>query len=212
MLDAVEWLRQQPFNDGKVAIFGFSMGAEMALIVGSLEAGQRLPDALIAHSPGQFFDPPFNPNWVKPGCWTCVGNCKTSAPQRPDPNFKWHPACGGDTPDTLDYAKSGWLTNGAGVPSGTRIPIEKFGGHILLIQGEDDTAWEGRGQTRDIDARSGNPANLRPPIIFPTPATILRGLQTWAAKCGSFRRICRTSSGAGEGFARGRAGLTAMQG
>jgi dienelactone hydrolase len=151
VLDAVEWLRQQPFNDGKVAIFGFSMGAEMALIVGSLEAGHRLPDALIAHSPGQFFDPPFNPNWVKPGCWTCVGNCKTSAPQRPDPNFKWHPACGADTPDTLDYAKSGWLTNGVGVPSGTRIPIEKFGGHILLIQGEDDTAWEGRGQTRDIE-------------------------------------------------------------
>jgi dienelactone hydrolase len=152
VLDAVEWLRRQPFSDGKVAVFGFSMGAEMALIVGSLDGGQRLPDALIAHSPGQFFDPPFNPNWVKPSCWTCVGQCKTTAPRAPDPNFKWHPSCGADTPDTLDYAKSGWLTQGKSVASGTRIPIEKFGGPILLIQGEDDTAWQGRGQTRDIEA------------------------------------------------------------
>ena len=151
VLDAVEWLRHQPFSNGKVAIFGFSMGAEMALVVGSLEAGRRLPDALIAHSPGQFFDPPFNPNWVNPSCWTCIGDCKTEAPQHPDPNFRWHPECGADTPDTLDYAKSGWLTYGASVPSGTRIPIEKFGGSILLIQGEKDTAWQGRGQTRDIE-------------------------------------------------------------
>jgi dienelactone hydrolase len=151
VLDAVDWLRRQPFSNGKVALFGFSMGAEMALIIGSLDAGRRLPDALVAHSPGQFFDPPFNPNWVKPSCWTCVGDCKTAAPQHPDPNFKWHPQCGADTPDTLDYASSGFLTFGASVPSGTRIPIEKFGGPILLIQGEDDTAWHGRGQTRDIE-------------------------------------------------------------
>jgi dipeptidyl aminopeptidase/acylaminoacyl peptidase len=37
------------------------------------------------------------------------------------------------------------------VPSGTRIPIEKFGGPILLIQGDNDTAWHGRGQTHDIE-------------------------------------------------------------
>jgi dienelactone hydrolase len=151
VLDAVAWLRQQPFNDGNVAILGFSMGAELALIVGSLDGGPHSPDALIAHSPGGFFDPPFNPNWTKPGCWTCVGKCKTAAPQEPDPNFAWHPTCGADTPDTLDYARSGWLTHGAGVPSGTRIPIERFNGPILLIQGEKDTAWHGRGQTRDIE-------------------------------------------------------------
>jgi dienelactone hydrolase len=151
VLDAVDWLRRQPFSDGKVAVFGFSMGAELALIVGSLEGGQRLPDLLIAHSPGEYFDPPFNPNWVNPSCWTCTGQCRTKAPQKPDPNFTWHPDCGPDTPDTLDYARSGWLTNGASVPSGTRIPIEKFAGPILLIQGEKDTAWHGRGQTRDIE-------------------------------------------------------------
>lgn len=151
VLDAVEWLRRRPFSDGKVVLFGFSMGAEMALVVGSLDAGQRLPDALIAHSPGQFFDPPFNPNWVNPSCWTCIGQCKTKAPQNIDPNFKWHPNCGADTPDTLDYATSGWLTYGKRVPSGTRIAVEKFDGPILLIQGENDTAWQGRGQTRDIE-------------------------------------------------------------
>ena len=46
------------------------------------------------------------------------------------------------------------------VASGTRIPIEKFGGPILLIQGEEDTAWQGRGQTRDIEEslkKSGKP-------------------------------------------------------
>jgi dienelactone hydrolase len=152
VLDAVAWLRQRPFSGEKVAIFGFSMGAELALIVGSLDVGQqRLPDMLIAHSPGQFFDPPFNPNWVKPACWTCTGQCSTSSPRKPDPNFTWHPACGADTPDTLDYAHSGWLTRGAKVASGTRIPIERYSGPILLIQGENDTAWHGRGQSRDIE-------------------------------------------------------------
>lgn len=152
VLDAVAWLRQQSFSDGKVALFGFSMGAELALIVGTLQAGERAPNALIAHSPGEFFDPPFNPNWVKPSCWTCVGQCKTNAPREPDPNFAWHPRCGGDTPDTVDYARSGWLIHGVSTASGTRIPIEKFGGPILLIQGEEDKAWHGRGQTRDIEA------------------------------------------------------------
>src|ERR1700761_3454713 len=61
VLEAVAWLKDQAFSEGKVVVFGFSMGAEMALIVGSLEAGRRSPDALIAHSAGQFFDPPFNP-------------------------------------------------------------------------------------------------------------------------------------------------------
>jgi dienelactone hydrolase len=150
VLEAVAWLRQQPFNNGNVAVLGFSMGAELALIVGSLE-DKRAPDALIAHSPGEFFDPPFNPNWVKPSCWTCIGHCKTAAPRAPDPNFAWHPYCGPDTPDTLDYARSGWLVHGMSVPSGTRIPIEKFDGPILLIQGENDTAWHGRGQTHDIE-------------------------------------------------------------
>ena len=152
VLDAVAWLRQQSFSDGKVALFGFSMGAELALIVGTLEGGGREPNALIAHSPGEFFDPPFNPNWVKPSCWTCIGQCSTKAPQRPDPNFAWHPQCGGDTPATLDYEKSGWLIHGMATASGTRIPIEKFAGPILLIQGEEDKAWQGRGQTRDIEA------------------------------------------------------------
>jgi dienelactone hydrolase len=152
VLDAVAWLRQQSFSDGKVALFGFSMGAELALIVGTLQGGEGEPNALIAHSPGQFFDPPFNPNWVKPSCWTCIGDCKTKAPRDPDPNFAWHPQCGGDTPDTLDYQKSGWLVHGMTTASGTRIPIEKFSGPILLIQGEEDTAWHGRGQTRDIEA------------------------------------------------------------
>jgi dienelactone hydrolase len=152
VLDAVAWLRQQSFSDGKVALFGFSMGAELALIVGTLQGGEREPNALIAHSPGQFFDPPFNPNWLKPSCWTCIGDCKTKAPRHPDPNFAWHPQCGGDTPDTLDYQKSGWLVHGTSTPSGARIPIEKFGGPILLIQGDEDTAWHGRGQTRDIEA------------------------------------------------------------
>jgi dienelactone hydrolase len=151
VLDAVAWLRRQPFSDGKVAVFGFSMGAELALIVGTLAGDEREPDALIAHSPGESFDPPFNPNWVKPSCWTCTGQCKTKAPQDPDPNFTWHPQCGHDAPDTLDLAKSGWLIHGKSVASGTRIPIEKFGGAILLIQGDEDKAWHGRGQTRDIE-------------------------------------------------------------
>ena len=151
VLDAVAWLRHQSFSDGKVAVFGFSMGGELALIVGTMAGDKRQPNALIAHSPGEFFDPPFNPNWVKPSCWTCTGQCKTKAPRAPDPNFTWHPRCGGDTPETLDYANSGWLIHGMSTASGTRIPVEKISSPILLIQGEEDTAWHGRGQTHDIE-------------------------------------------------------------
>jgi dienelactone hydrolase len=153
VLDAVDWLRHQPFSDGKVAIFGFSMGGTLASIVGSLESDRAPPDALIAHSPGQFFNPPFNPNWIKPDCWTCTGDCKSSGiPRGLDPNFTWRPVCGADAPATVDRSTSAWLIDGMRVPSGTRIPIEKFSGPILLIQGENDTAWRGRGQTHDIEA------------------------------------------------------------
>jgi len=152
VLDAVDWLRRQPFSDGKVAMFGFSMGGSLASIVGGLESDRRRPDALIAHSPGQFFNPPFNPNWLKPDCWTCTGDCKNNGiPRGLDPNFTWRPVCGADAPATIDRSTSAWLIHGQSVPSGTRIPIEKFGGPILLIQGENDTAWRGRGQTHDIE-------------------------------------------------------------
>jgi hypothetical protein len=76
------------------------------------------------------------------------------------------------------------------VPSGTRIPIEKFGGPILLIQGENDTAWHGRGQTHDIEESLKRFGKSPVTYYSPAPDMTLRELQTWAVKCGSFKHIC----------------------
>jgi len=149
VLDAVDWFRHQSFSNGKVVVYGFSRGAELTLVAGSLDGGARLPDALIAHTPSDVFNRPFNWSWQSKMCWVCKkNNCSDNSP---DSDFKWNPKCGPDDPELVDYSKSAWLIHGAHVPTSTRIKIEKFKKPILITVGLKDELWP-VDQTRRIEA------------------------------------------------------------
>ena len=160
VLDAVKWLRDQPQSNGKVVVYGFSRGGELAMVTGSLDGGQRLPDALIAHTPSDIFNGPYNWDWNEPACWICkIGTCPAKSPNS---DYRWNPACGPDDPTTIDQSKSAWFINGSNVPSHTRIEIEKFKGPILITVGEADDMWP-VDQTRRIESTlksMGRPAEV----------------------------------------------------
>ncbi|MSV28215.1 MAG: hypothetical protein EXQ52_05655 [Bryobacterales bacterium] len=152
VLRAASWLRGQPHSNGKVAVYGFSRGAELALIVGSLTAtAAERPTALIAHSPSDIYNSFYNWSWQEPSCWVCrngLGRCPTNAPRS---ELAWNPACGPDDETRMDFSQSAWLIHGANVPRGVRIRIEDFDGPILITVGERDTVWS-PDQTRRIEA------------------------------------------------------------
>lgn len=149
-LDAVDWLRQQPFSDSKVAVYGGSRGAEFTMIVGSLNGGKKMPDALIAHSPSDKFNEPFNKKWEDQSCWICkTGNCSK---QSHESAYAWDAKkCGGDNPDKMDHNLSAWKINGVPVPDDARIPVENFKGPILITVGDKDKVWP-VDQTHNIEA------------------------------------------------------------
>lgn len=152
VLDAVGWLRHQPQSDGKVVVYGFSRGAELAMIVGSLDFSKsNRPSALIAHSPSDVFNGPWNWSWREPACWLCkagVGKCSASTAHS---DFQWNPSCGPDDPNQIDQSKSAWLVLGVSVPINHQIKIEKYDGPILITVGEEDEVWP-VDQTRRLEA------------------------------------------------------------
>lgn len=176
ILDAVAWLRSQPKNNGKVVVYGFSRGAEFAMITGSLRTSDsNKPDALIAHSPSDVFNGPFNWSWREPACWLCKagqGKCNESSPQI---DFSWNPSCGPDDPTRMDFSRSAWKIFGATVLQGERIEIEKFGRPILITVGEKDEVWP-VDQTHRIEATL-KAAGQSPEIhYFPNQGHVFRGV------------------------------------
>jgi dienelactone hydrolase len=152
ILDAVAWLRTQPQSNGKVVVYGFSRGAELTMIVGSLEmTSANKPDALIAHSPSDTFNPAWNWDWDEPACWLCksgIGKCTTTSPKS---DYQWNPSCGANDPASIDNSKSAWLVHGKNISTGTRIEIEKYNGSILITVGDADEVWP-VDQTKRIEA------------------------------------------------------------
>lgn len=150
--NAVEWLRKQAHSNGKVIIYGFSRGAELTLVAGSLNStGNRKASALIAHSPSDVFNGPFNWSWREPACWLCkkgIGQCPQGSPKS---DFQWNPSCGPDDPNQMDFTKSAWLVNGQVIASRSRIEIERYDRPVLITVGERDEVWP-VDQTRRIES------------------------------------------------------------
>lgn len=141
VLDAVAWLRAQDRNNGKVVVYGFSRGAELTMIVGSLPTtSQNRPTGLIAHSPSDVFNGPNNWDWYEPACWLCKNGFGTCNDHSPNSDYQWNPACGDDM-TKMNFKDSAWLIHGKSVPAGQRIEIEKYDGPILLTVGEKDAMW-----------------------------------------------------------------------
>lgn len=150
---AVAWLREQDWSNGKVAVYGFSRGAELTMVVGTMNVpGPETPSALIAHSPSDRFNSYWNWNWREPACWICpVGprGCPGTVPQ---PAHQWNEACGADNERRMDFSRSAWLVAGQAVPSGRLIDVERIGIPTLITVGEEDDVWSPE-QTRRIEVR-----------------------------------------------------------
>lgn len=149
LLQAVAWLRKQPSSNGKVAVYGFSRGAEFALIAASQP---NKIDAVIAHSPSDIFNGAWNWSWREPACWITPS--------------QWNTACGPDSPAKVDNKESAWLIGGRPIATGRRIEIENFTKPILITVGEADEVWP-VDQTRRIEATLK--AHARPLEIHYTP-------------------------------------------
>lgn len=172
VLDAVQWMRSQSESNGKVVVYGISRGGELAMIAGSLDTTpQNKPSALIAHSPSDQFNGPYNWDWNEPACWLCskgFGRCRQLT------EYIWNPACGGRDPNTLPFDESAFLVNGRKVASGTSIEVEKFDGPIFISVGEKDEVWPSE-QTHRLEARLKT-AGRHPEVhYFPNGGHGLRG-------------------------------------
>ncbi|MGZ3722323.1 MAG: alpha/beta hydrolase family protein [Bdellovibrionales bacterium] len=174
VLDAVAWLRVQGRSDSKVYVYGFSRGAELALIVGSLPmTPANHPNGIVAHSPSDVFNSAWNWDWQEPACWICkagANQCQSSSPQSA---YDWNSSCGQD-PRAMDFSRSAWVIAGRNIPSETRIEIEKYDGPILITVGEADEVWP-VDQTKRIEKtlqQAGRPAEIH---YFPNQGHVFRG-------------------------------------
>ena len=132
-LDATERamaaLRAHPRCKGRLGVYGWSRGAEHALLATGLmaEAGSpHLPDAVAAHAP---------PDLVH-GAWR---NLFYRHPEAGDPIAP--PPAWGFMEERVVAGLPAWTWRGRPVPEGAAIPIEAFAGPVFLSVGEDDELW-----------------------------------------------------------------------
>jgi dienelactone hydrolase len=150
VVDAIRWLRGQAWSNGKVAVYGFSRGGELAMIIGARTAPDSdAPSAVIAHSPSDVHNSSWNWSWRDPACWICAqGTCPGTVPQA---GHRWNSGCGPDDERLMDFSMSAWLVDGQAVRSGRRIEVERIDRPVLITVGEDDQTWT-PAQTLRIEA------------------------------------------------------------
>ncbi len=171
--DAYVWFKESNYNkNSKTAIYGFSRGAELALVLTAQMAILNLqqPDVVVAHSPADTYLDGWNWSWGDVRCWICKpgaddkGCTKTSViawvekiiafatvddiAKTESPIFKWNPFCG-PAPQDMSV-ESNWLWRGKAFPLGTKIPLEKTKGPFFISVGLEDQAWS-PDQTRRIE-------------------------------------------------------------
>lgn len=151
---AIGWLRQNTFSNGKVVVYGFSRGAELTMIIGSLAFTQEnYPSALIAHSPSDVYNGAYNWDWNEPACWICKlgeGQCTENSKQS---DYRWNPSCNPENDiNKFDFSKSAWLLSGINIASGVSIEIEKYAGPMMITVGTKDKVWPYE-QTQRLEAK-----------------------------------------------------------
>jgi dipeptidyl aminopeptidase/acylaminoacyl peptidase len=115
--EALARLRAHPMASGKAGLYGWSRGAEQALILASLLGGDPgAPDALAAHAPHQFIG----------GAWL----------------NDWAPGRRLMQPRPRDAGLAAWTWRGADLEPLRPIEIERYGGPVFLSHGVDDDLWD----------------------------------------------------------------------
>ena len=126
---AMAALRAHPRCNGRLGVYGWSRGAEHALLATALmaEAGSpHLPDAVAAHAP---------PDRVC-GAWRNLffRHRERGDPIRPPPVW-------GFLEDRIDPTQAAWTWRGVPLADGAPLPIEAYGGPVYLSVGEADELW-----------------------------------------------------------------------
>jgi dienelactone hydrolase len=116
-LQALAWLRKQPYCNGKVGLVGYSRGAEHALLVAVLASKYQpadKPDAVAVHAPTDVIVRDFHAEGIMP-------NRPTSFRE---PRNAWR-----------------WKGSSAEVATGKPIEVEAYDGPLLVSHGVQDEVW-----------------------------------------------------------------------
>jgi dienelactone hydrolase len=170
-IKALQWLKDSKYVGGrKVALAGWSRGAEQAVLLGSLPEAAALADAVAVHTPADTVINGFSWATYDQRCWICSGLDLACFKGSPDPeqwdyaNMKWNPSCGAQP---KDYDKTiAWLLHGKALTVGQPIEIEKFGKPVFLTVGDKDNLWDWQQTVRLKDRleKAGKPVELH---VFP---------------------------------------------
>lgn len=135
--EAIQRVKSEPGIE-KIALWGISRGAELALILGTLFPKDI--HAIAAHVPssvsyGALAEDPAIPAWTYRG--------KALLPPAPFPKIKSYDPSIGLTPETAISATSSFLNSMKDSNSfrAASIPVEKIRCPLLLISAEDDQMW-----------------------------------------------------------------------
>ena len=152
---AVDWLRAQPSVDGaKIAVFGGSKGAELALVAASRNPAIR---AVVAYAPSSVvFQSITNGKGGVTSSWTAGGKELPFAPYAASEAFSSSHRLVDLYEPTL-----------AAAPAAAAIPIEKIDGPILLLAGKEDALWPSATMAEHIVARAKE-QGFRHPVINQT--------------------------------------------
>ncbi|EDY84642.1 BAAT / Acyl-CoA thioester hydrolase C terminal domain family protein [Verrucomicrobiia bacterium DG1235] len=128
--NALHYLREEVSLGKKVGIYGFSRGAEHALLLASLMAKESvrkdLPDAIAVHSPTDTVAGPFRP--------------------------KNHSAISPELNSPLSPAAWRWKGSSKDILLGTPIKIERYQGPVFISHGTADTIWSCQ-RSRNLEVR-----------------------------------------------------------
>ena len=166
-IKALAWLKNSPAVGGKkVALVGFSRGAEQSVILGSIADAVKLVDAVAVHTPADVIVSGFNWGATDRRCWICstpdVACFKdTFDLEKWDwDNMRWNPACGSypDFPEKMHA----WLLDGVALPVNEPIKIENFKKPVFITVGDKDEEWDFNQSVRLADRlkKSGQKVEL----------------------------------------------------
>jgi dienelactone hydrolase len=170
-IDAIAWFKNSDYVKGKkVALTGFSRGAEQAVLLGSIEKAAALVDVIAVHTPADKIVVGFYWPAEDQRCWICSTFDLKCFNSSVDPNdwswndMRWNMSCG-PTPGNSQTMKA-WLLNGVALPLHRDIAIEKFKKPVFITVGDQDELWDYKQCVRLKDRleAAGQPIELH---IFP---------------------------------------------
>lgn len=153
----IAMLHEHLLCSGKVGVYGWSRGAEHALLAATVlaQAGSlHLPDAVAAHAPPDKVEGPWRNLFYR---------------HREDGEPIAPPAAWGFRSDRLVPNLAAWTWRGRPLPEGDPIAIERFAGALFLSVGTNDEIWpsamaarlaerlRGAGRNPEFHAYEGQP-------------------------------------------------------